>query len=283
MQLFFGARGVTGVELTTYGPARALHSGHYGNWAPNPAVELAHLLTSLRDRDGRIMIAGYSNPVRPVTDAERAASARVPDVDAALRSELGLAATEADNARLVDRLLLPALNVRGIASGHVGELSANAIPTTASASIDFRLVPDQTPASVRAAVEAHLRGLGYFVVADEPDLEVRRAHPRVVWARWGAGYPAARTDMELPIAREVRSVVDAAVEGSLVVVPTLGGSIPMYLFADVLKTPVIGVPVANHDNNQHAADENLRLKNLWDAIEVYAALFARLGGVPAKP
>jgi acetylornithine deacetylase/succinyl-diaminopimelate desuccinylase-like protein len=82
--------------------------------------------------------------------------------------------------------------------------------------------------------------------------------------------------MDLPVAREVRRIVDEAVGGSLVVVPTLGGSIPMHLFQEALGTPVIGLPIANHDNNQHAADENLRLKNLWDGVEVYAALLARL-------
>ena len=60
--------------------------------------------------------------------------------------------------------------------------------------------------------------------------------------------------------------------------PTLGESIPMYPFQQPNDTPVIGLPIANHDDNQHAADENLRLQNLWDGIEIYAALFAGLGG-----
>ena len=282
MQLYFGARGVTDLELTVYGPARTLHSGHYGNWAPNPAVELAHLLASMRDRDGRITIQGFSDAVRAPTEAERRALAQVPDADAALRDELALNRTEADGARLVERLLLPALNLRGIASGHVGEQASNAIPQTASASIDFRLVPDQTLAGVRSAVEAHLAHQGFHVVHDEPTLELRRSHARVVRASWGAGYPAARTDMDLPVAREVRRIVDEAVGGSLVVVPTLGGSVPMYLFPEVLHAAVIGLPIANHDNNQHAANENLRLRNLWDGIEVYAALLARLGHGAAR-
>jgi acetylornithine deacetylase/succinyl-diaminopimelate desuccinylase-like protein len=276
MQLFFGARGVTDLELTVYGPARTLHSGHYGNWAPNPAVELVHLLASMRDRDGNIAIAGFGSAVRPPTEAERRALAQVPDADAALRAELALQRSEADGARLVERIMLPALNVRGIASGRVGEQASNAIPQTASASIDFRLVPDQTLDGVQGAVEAHLRKQGFHVVHDEPSLELRRQHARVVRAEWGAGYPAARTDMDLPIAREVRRIVDEAVGGSLVVLPTLGGSVPMYLFPKVLRTTVIGLPIANHDNNQHAADENLRLRNLWEGIEVYAALLARL-------
>jgi acetylornithine deacetylase/succinyl-diaminopimelate desuccinylase-like protein len=126
-------------------------------------------------------------------------------------------------------------------------------------------------------VEAHLRAQGYTVVHDAPDLETRRAHPRVVRLEWGAGYPAARTPLDLPVARALARVVSEATGGPVIEAPTLGGSVPMYLFIERLHVPVVGLPIANHDNNQHAADENLRLQNLWDAIEVYAAVLARLG------
>lgn len=277
MQLYFGARGVTGVDLTVYGPLRALHSGHYGNWAPNPAVLLAHLIAGLRDTEGMIRIAGFGDDVRPPTEAEREAVARVPDVDGDLRHALGLAATEAESASLSARILLPALNVRGLAAGHVGDKAANAIPTEASASIDFRLVPDQTPARVRERFEAHLVREGYHVVRETPDLATRLAHPRIVKLAWGPGYPAARTALDLPVSLALRRVAADAVGGPAIAIPTLGGSIPMYLFQEVLNAPVIGLPIANHDNNQHAANENLRLQNLWDGIDVYAGILARLG------
>jgi len=277
MQLYFGARGVTGVDLTVYGPLRALHSGHYGNWAPNPAVVLAHLIAGLRDADGRIHVAGFSDDARALTDAERDALASVPDVDADLRRALGLAQTEAGGARLVERILLPALNVRGLASGHVGDKAANAIPTEASASIDFRLVPDQTPTRVRELFEAHLAREGFHVVHEAPDAATRQVHSRIVKLVWGPGYPGARTALDLPISLAVRRVVSEALGTSVVSMPTLGGSIPMHLFQDVLNSPVIGVPIANHDNNQHAANENLRLQNLWDGIDLYAGILARLG------
>lgn len=277
MQLYFGARGVTGVDVTVYGPLRALHSGHYGNWAPNPAVLLAHLIAGLRDTEGLIRIAGFGDDVRPPTDAERQALASVPDVDALLRRALGLAATEAEGANLAGRILLPALNVRGLAAGHVGDKAANAIPAEASASIDFRLVPDQTPARVRERFEAHLAREGFHVVRETPDLATRLAHPRIVKLAWGPGYPAARTALDLPVSLALRKVVADAGGGPVIAMPTLGGSIPMYLFQDVLKAPVIGLPIANHDNNQHAANENIRLQNLWDGIDVYAGILARLG------
>jgi acetylornithine deacetylase/succinyl-diaminopimelate desuccinylase-like protein len=277
MQVFLGARGVLGAELTVYGPARALHSGHYGNWAPNPALRLAHLLAGLRDADGRVLVQGFDADVRPPTAAERAALASVPDVDAELRRALALGATEASNARLVERILLPALNLRGLASGAVGETAANAIPTEARASLDFRLVPDQMPVRVRALVEEHLRARGWHVMHEAPDLATRGSHSSLVRIDWDAGYPSARTPIEHPLARAVIDAVAAGRGEPIVVLPTLGGSVPMYLFREALGLPIVGVPIANHDNNQHAADENLRLQNLWDGIEVYAGLLAELG------
>jgi acetylornithine deacetylase/succinyl-diaminopimelate desuccinylase-like protein len=153
----------------------------------------------------------------------------------------------------------------------------------ARASLDFRLVPDQRPERVRERVEAHLRAQGWHVTAAEPDAATRRAHPKVVRVQWEAGYPAFRTPMDLPASRAVARVLDEARGRRVVRVPHLGGSVPMSIFDDVLKTPIIGVPVANHDNNQHAADENIRLANLWDAIEIYAALVSRLGHAWAAP
>jgi acetylornithine deacetylase/succinyl-diaminopimelate desuccinylase-like protein len=277
MQLYFGARGTTDLELTVYGPLRPLHSGHYGNWAPNPAAILAHLLAGLRDPDGRILVPGFYDDVREITDTERRALAEVPDVDGELKREFGLGATEGGGARVAERILLPALNVRGLASGAVGADAANAIPVEATASIDFRLVPAQTPVKVRERVESHLAAQGFFVVRDTPDAAMRLAHPRVVKLAWGPGYPAARTSMELPVSRAVARAVEEAVGGPVIRMPTLGGSVPMKLFQDKTGRPIIGLPIVNHDNNQHAANENLRLQNLWDGIEAYAMIMARLG------
>jgi acetylornithine deacetylase/succinyl-diaminopimelate desuccinylase-like protein len=277
MQVFFGARGETDVEITVYGPLRALHSGHYGNWAPNPALVLAHLVAGLRDEDGRVLVPGFYDDVRPPTEAERQAAAAVPDVEAALRRDLALAATEADGARLPERILLPALNVRGLQSGHVGASATNAIPTEAQASIDIRLVPDQTPERVRSKLEAHLRAQGFTVVHEAPDLATRRTRPRIVRLVWGDGYAAARTSMDLPVSRAVVKVLEEALGAPVVRMPTLGGSVPMRLFQEKTGSVVIGLPIANHDDNQHAANENLRLQNLWDGIETYAAILTGLG------
>jgi acetylornithine deacetylase/succinyl-diaminopimelate desuccinylase-like protein len=276
-QVVFGVRGVTGVELTVYGPSRALHSGHYGNWAPNPIVLLSHLISSMRTDDGRITIAHFSDDVLPITAADRQALRSIPRVDSSLRAELQLAATEANDAPLMERIMLPALNLRGIRGGQVGATASNTINTEAHASIDFRLVPNQTPERVRSLVEAHARKQGFWITSHDPTPDERRAHAKIVKVEWEAGYPATRTSMTLPVSRAVVQSVQDAIGGPVITVPTLGGSLPMYDFAEILRTPLIVLPIVNHDNNQHAANENLRLQNLFDGIEVYGGVLALIG------
>jgi acetylornithine deacetylase/succinyl-diaminopimelate desuccinylase-like protein len=275
-QIVFGVRGVMGADLTVYGPARPLHSGHYGNWAPNPSVLLAHLLASMRDTEGRITVAGFLDEVRAPGRLEQAAIGMAPPVDTLLRRELALGDTEGDGIALLERIMMPALNVRGLDGGPVGERAANVIPSHATASLDFRLVPNQTPARVRELVEAHVRGQGYYVVHDEPTREERAAHARVARFQWEPGYPGIRTEMDAPLSAAVIRVLGTATNGRLVVIPMLGGSLPIYLFAEILDAPLVIVPIVNHDNNQHAANENLRIGNLREGIELYAQLFARL-------
>jgi acetylornithine deacetylase/succinyl-diaminopimelate desuccinylase-like protein len=275
MELGFGARGTTAVEMTVYGPVKSLHDGHYGNWVPNPIVRLANLIASMRDDDGSIRIAGFMDDVLPMSPAERAALAAVPDVESQLRAEFQIGAPEGRGEALNARLMLPALNVRGIQSGNVGERATNSIPTEARASLDFRLVPSQTPEGVRRRLEQHLAALGWTVLAATPDSATRVSHDKLVKLAWGAGYPPARTSLDLPLSAEITAVL-AAVGRDPVRLPTLGGSVPMYLFQQPHGTPAIILPIANHDDNQHAPNENLRLQNLWDGIEVFAALFATL-------
>ncbi len=279
LQLFFGNRGVIGLEMTVYGPTRPLHSGHYGNWAPNPIALLSQLLADMRLPDGEIDIRGFADQVRKLTKTERKALDKVPDLRESLMEDLGLAWTEGGGASLERLIMRPAMNIRGFQAGNVEELARNAIPTQAKASIDFRLVPDQTPEFIRAKVEDHIRARGFHLVFEEPDPETRRKYPKIVKLQWDHGYPPYRAPMDLPVARSLVRILEEATGEAVIELPTLGGSGPVYLFEEILATPAIGVPIVNHDNNQHAADENLRLQNYWDGIEIYAAILARLGAL----
>ena len=273
--VYFGARGVMSLEATIYGPLRALHDGHYGNWVPNPAAMAANLLAQMRDDNGRILIPGFSDQVRAITPAEQSALKSLPPVGDALKTEYGIGRSEGSED-LPTSIMRPALNIRGIRAGQVGDAAANAIPTTAVVSIDFRLVPDQTPAGVRAVVEHFLARRGWTIVSDEPDPAARLAHPRIIRLAWDLGYPALRSDMSSPAAKAVIAAATHAAGAPVVVMPMAGGSVTLYMFADAFTAPIICLPIVNHDNNQHAANENLRLQNLWDGIQTYAALMSEL-------
>jgi acetylornithine deacetylase/succinyl-diaminopimelate desuccinylase-like protein len=273
--LYFGARGSMGVDLTLYGPLHPLHDGHYGNWVPNPAVMAAELIAAMRDSNGRILIPGFYRDVRPLTPSERAAIARLPRVEDTLKREFGIGRTEGD-AGLTLSIMRPALNIRGVSSGAVGASANNAIPMQAEISIDFRLVPDQTPQAVRAQVERFLTARGWTLVSTEPDLGARLTHARIIKVHWSSGYPGLRTDLGTPAARAVIAAARDAAGGRLALVPMMGGSVPLYLFHQILEVPVIIFPIVNHDDSQHAPNENLRLQNLWDGIDAYAAEMGEL-------
>jgi acetylornithine deacetylase/succinyl-diaminopimelate desuccinylase-like protein len=266
-----------GMEVTVYGAVRNLHSGHYGNWAPDTPLVLAELLSSMKSSDGRVLVDGWYDTVEPVGPEERAALEALPPVDADLMRELGLLWTEGQPDPLAERLLLPALTIRGLTAGNTGSLARNVIPNTAVAALGIRLVKGNDPEHMRELVENHIRSQGYHVVREDPDLETRLRYPKIAKVTGGGGYPAARAPMGDPFVREIITAAGLAAdrafgEGSLVLTPGLGGSLPLYLFTDVLQKPFVNVPVANHDNNQHAPDENLRIANLWYAIDLYAAL-----------
>ncbi len=275
-QLVFGSRGVVTAQITAFGANRPLHSGHYGNWSPNPIVELAHLISKLRTTDAEITIPHFYDPVRPLTPSEKAAVRNIPNVDQQLKTEFALGRTES-HAALAEQIMKPGLNLDRIEGGGNGPNPPNAIPSLATAYIDFRLVPDQTPEVVRKLLEDDLRQLGYFVTNQPPSAEERAQHERVLQVVWGAGYPPQRTSMEAPVSQAFIAATKTVTGDQLALLPTLGGSTPSFEFEQQFKKPVIGVPTANYDNNQHAANENLKLKNLWDGIALFAGIYANLG------
>jgi acetylornithine deacetylase/succinyl-diaminopimelate desuccinylase-like protein len=272
----FGNRGITGLTLTVYGATRPLHDGHYGSWAPSPAVSIAHLIASLRDEDGHILIPHFYDDVAPVSAADRTALAAMPAVEGDLKRALGLA-RNVGTARLADGYLAPTLNVRAIHVGDEGPSAANAIATHADASLDFRLAPGETPQHTRALLEDYLTSQGWFIVRADPDLETRLAHARIVKVIWEAGGAiATKTPLDLAASRAVVASIGRTVGYPPIELPIVGASSGMADIVGQLHVPMAGVSIANYDDNQHAENENLRLGNLWDGIEVYAGLLADL-------
>jgi acetylornithine deacetylase/succinyl-diaminopimelate desuccinylase-like protein len=275
MQVLFGNRGIVSAQITVYGPLHSLHSGHYGNWAPNPAMRLAQLLASMKDADGRVLIAGFYDDVTPLGALERAGLQEAPNNEAALERELAIAEPDGGGKRLVELINQPSLNIRGLRSAYTGAASQNVIPDRAVASLDLRLVKNIQPERQLDRLIEHIQKQGYTVFRREPTLEERARNPRVAVVTSTGGYPAWRTPMDLPAATALVATVAAAAGERPVTLPTLGGSTPMFMF-ERMQIPVIELPIANHDDNQHAANENIRLGNLWRGMETFGAILAAL-------
>jgi acetylornithine deacetylase/succinyl-diaminopimelate desuccinylase-like protein len=268
----FGARGDTHLEITIFGAIRGLHSGHYGNWAPNPAMMLAQLLAGMKDQEGNVLIPHFYAGISPLGTLEKQAIAEAPINDDALRQELGLGHVEGGGKKLLELLNLPTLNINGMAAANVGARANNVIPSRAVADLDLRLVVGEHWPEQQKRVIDYVRSQGYFVVDSEPSRDVLLAHQRVAMVKGDDfSYDAVRTPMDLPIAKEVIAAVESA-RGKVVKWPTMGGSVPLGAMERAANTHTITVPIANHDNNQHSSNENIRLQNLWDGIVTMAAL-----------
>ena len=270
--LVFGARGDAHVELTVYGSKRPLHSGHYGNWAPNPALLLSKLLSSMKDDNGKVLVKGFYDDVKPLTDREQKAVAAIPPPDQQMKAELGFMSEEMTGKSLAASILLPTLNINGMQSANVGKLSSNIIPTVAIASLDLRLVPGNDYKKQQEKLVKHIQAQGYFIVTKDPTDEERTTHSKIAKLVLSDGYNAQRTSMDLPIAQNLIQAIQSTTNDQIVLMPSMGGSLPLFVFEKYLKATTITVPIANHDNNQHAENENIRLLNLWNGIETFAAI-----------
>ncbi|MSU64737.1 MAG: M20/M25/M40 family metallo-hydrolase [Opitutus sp.] len=269
----FGVRGDVNLQLTVFGPKRPLHSGNYGNWAPNPSQALVNLLASMKDDDGRVLVAGFFDDVIPLTPAEQRAVAAIPSIEDDLKRELGLASPEVPGRTLFEGFALPTLSINGIQGANVGALAANVIPTVARATLDLRLVPGNDAQRQVAKVVAHIKARGWHVLDRDPTDAERAQHARIIRIELkSTGTNAQRTPMDLPIARTVVVAVQSTVDYPVVELPSTGGTLPLITIELLLGPKLISVPTVNSDSNQHAENENLKIQFLWDGIETYAAL-----------
>jgi acetylornithine deacetylase/succinyl-diaminopimelate desuccinylase-like protein len=272
----FGVRGDVNVEITTYGPNRPLHSGHYGNWAPNPAWRLVQLLATMRDTSGHVLIKDWYSDVVPFNAEEKEAVAQIPKDGQALAEKLGLAQPEGSGETQTELLNQPSLNINGLQSADVGTLSRNIIPTNATASLDLRLVLGNDWQRQVNKLVKHVEAQGYYVIDRDPTPEERLAHALIARVNWGSGYNAQRTPLNLPFAKQLIAAVKASSTIAPVIMPGTGGSLPLRTIEDIMGVHIAIVPIANYDDNQHAENENLRLQNLWDGINEFAVIMERL-------
>ena len=267
-----GARGVLGLELTLEAARRDVHSGNFV--VPNPAWALNGLLASMAAPDGTPLIEGFEENVAPPSAAERDMMARIPVDLPAIEKELGVRVP----ADYLERLMFhPTLNIRGLASGFTGKHTNTIIPHRATVSIDVRMVKNQRIEKVYRRIIDHIRAQGFAVIegADAPLPDALRG--RAIRVVEKGGYDPAKTALDLPVCREVIAAVERAHGGErAVLLPTLGGSVPLWAFADILGLPTLVLPYANANNRQHSPNEHLRLDHLFQGIRTTAGLLTDL-------
>ncbi len=271
-----GARGVLKIELEIEAARRDVHSGNFA--VPNPAWKLTGLLASMAAPDGTPIIEGFEDDVVAPTAAERQMMAELPVDLPALEKDLGVALP----ADYVDRIMFhPTLTIRGLHSGFVGAEANTIIPHRATVAIDIRMVKNQRWDNVYRRLLEHFRAQGFAVLesADAPLPDEMRGHTIRVLDK--GGYDPAKTSLDLPISREIIAAVERAHGGErAVVMPTAGGSVPIWAFTDILERPTLLVPYANANNRQHSPNEHLRLDHLFQGVRTTAQLLTDLGAQP---
>lgn len=267
--IVFGNRGFAHVTLVVYGPKQPLHSGHFGNYVPNPAVRLARLLASMKDDQGRVTVPGYYARTR-LSAAEQQILAETGDDEAAIRRRAGIKAAERVGANLQEALQYPSLNVRGLAAASVGDQASNVIPHQAVADLDLRTTPEAPPDYLFGLIRNHLQAQGYHLVNGPPTDEDRAAYDKLATLTMDAGSHAVRTPLDAPLGTWAYAALQQG--GKPVRIRMMGGSVPTDSLVDVLGAPFVIVPLVNGDNNQHTFDENMRVGHYVEGIRAIAGM-----------
>jgi len=278
--IVFGNRGAASVSLVVYGPKQPLHSGHFGNYVPNPAVRLARLIASMKDDQGRVTVPGYYDRIK-LTAAEKKILAETGDDEAAIRRRTGIKLADGVGANLQEALQFPSLNVRGMAAASVGDKASNIIPHQAIADFDLRTTPETPPDYLFGLIQKHIQAQGYHLVKGPPSDEERASYDKLATLTMDSGSRAVRTPLDAPLGKwAYASLQQTSQSGVPVRIRMMGGSVPTDSLVEVLGAPFVIVPLVNGDNNQHTFDENMRIGHYLDGIRAIAGMLRSPYGGP---
>lgn len=266
--LVFGNRGIAQATLTVYGGRTDLHSGHFGNYAPNPAQTLATLLAGMKDADGRVTIPGYYDGIEFDEQARKVMQA-VPDDEAALLKHLGIAAPEKVGANYQEALQYPSLNIRGLKSAEVGAKARTVIPSQAIAEIDMRTVPEAQAPRLEKLLRSYIESQGFHLVDGTPTDTERAKYSKLAslnMEKVSASSEAVRTELDSDTGKWLRRAMNTAWGADPVQIRMMGGTVPTGAAVAALKIPFAILPLVNADDNQHSKNENLRIGNYFDGV-----------------
>ena len=270
----FGARGIVTVTLVTHGPKMPQHSGHYGNFVPNPAFHLSRILSSMKSANGRVTIPGFYDGVS-IDEPTRAILEAVPDDEEKILADMGLIKADAVAPTLQEAIQYPSLNIRGMSSGWVGKESRTIVPSTATAEIDIRLVKESDYRYLLDLVRSHIVDMGYHVIDHIPTEEERLANADIVTFTHVFSYNAYRSDMDAAAGRMARGGMRHLYGKEPILIRTSGGSVPISPFVETLGVPAAKVPTVNIDNNQHSPNENIRLGSFIEGIAILMSVMSQ--------
>ncbi len=272
--LVFGARGIATIQLTTYGPIAPQHSGHYGNYAPNPAFRLSQILASMKDDEGKVTIPGYYDGITIDAETEKILKA-VPDDEQEIQERMQIGSTDKVGRYYQESIQYPSLNIRGMQSGWINEEARTIIPSWARAELDLRLVLESDPERLVGLVKKHIEGLGYYITENAPTKKERMSHEKVASFTYEISYQSFRTDYNTDLGIWLKESLKNAYGEDPIMERMAGGSIPISPFVTTLDIPAVSVPTVNRDNNQHSPNENIRLGNYRDGIKTMIAILAQ--------
>jgi acetylornithine deacetylase/succinyl-diaminopimelate desuccinylase-like protein len=265
--LTFGCRGNATCSITTYGAKLPQHSGHYGNYVPNPIFTLSHLLASMKDENGKVLVDGYYDGIE-MTPEVKALLGQVPDDNDDIRKGLVIHEAEKVGNNYQEALQYPSLNVRHIDTSWKGPGLKTIIPEEVTAYIDVRLVAETDGGEQLAKIKKHIETQGFLVLDRAPTDEERLANAKIVTFKSKGYVNAFRTDMEAPIGQKLRTAIAKEFGTPPVSIRTMGGTVPIIPAINTLGIPAIIVPMVNMDNNQHNPNENIRIGNINQGIKM---------------
>lgn len=269
----YGCRGITTLSLTTYGPIKPQHSGHYGNYAPNPGFQLAQVLATMKDADGKVTIGGYYDGIS-IDENAMSVLKSVPDDVTTINTNLAIKTPEKVGSFYQEALQYPSLNIRGLGSAWIGDKARTIVPATATAELDLRLVPESDGTRLKGLVKKHIQQQGFYVTAAAPTKEERMAHDKIITVVEGPVTDAFRTDLTNTYGDFIVNTLKSKLGEDVVQIRIMGGTVPISPFINELKIPAFIVPMVNPDNNQHSPNENLKIGQIAYGIEVFYGLLS---------
>ncbi|MGF1557910.1 MAG: M20/M25/M40 family metallo-hydrolase [Flavobacteriaceae bacterium] len=271
--IVYGCRGITTLTLTAHGPIYPQHSGHYGNYAPNPGFLLAEVLTSMKDSDGRVTIDGYYDGIS-LDENTMAILKSVPDNAIDINANLGIKTPEKVGTFYQESLQYPSLNIRGLGSGWIGEKARTILPESATAELDLRLVPESDGSRLKGLIKKHIEKQGFFITDTIPTKEQRMAHDKIMTITEGSVTDAFRTDLDNAYGNFLVNTLKEKLGDEVVQIRIMGGTVPIAPFINELKIPAFIVPMVNPDNNQHSPNENLTIGQIAYGIQVFYGILS---------